>query len=116
MVAGQAYFRTREPLRARTSLAAWNLFLALFSLVGMLRTFPQLVHNLATLTLRENLCANPQATYGSGSTGLWVQLFILSKFPYVSFCQTCVGRWWTHIYTYTHTQILTLAGLYTPFQ
>lgn len=81
MVAGQAYFRTREPLRARTSLAAWNLFLALFSLVGMLRTFPQLVHNLATLTLRENLCANPQATYGSGSTGLWVQLFILSKFP-----------------------------------
>ena len=28
-----------------------------------------------------NLCLDPRSMYGSGSTGLWVQLFILSKLP-----------------------------------
>jgi hypothetical protein len=32
---------------------------------------------------KENFCMDPESSYGSGSTGLWVQLFILSKFPYV---------------------------------
>jgi elongation of very long chain fatty acids protein 6 len=65
----------------RCSLAAWNLFLATFSVIGMLRTGPQLVHNLVTYSIQDNLCLDPLSTYGSGSTGLWVQLFILSKFP-----------------------------------
>ena len=62
-------------------MAAWNLGLSLFSWMGMFRTLPQLLHNLTTMSIRDNLCLDPTETYGSGSTGLWVQLFILSKFP-----------------------------------
>ena len=83
IVAGQAYFRSHDRWHWRTTLALWNAGLSLFSFVGLVRTLPQLVHNLMSYTLTENLCWDPQMTYGSGSTGLWVQLFILSKFPYV---------------------------------
>ena len=78
---GQSFFKTRPAWNWRNALAAWNLLLSVFSWIGMSRTLPQLVHNLSTMSLQENLCSNPQVTYGSGSTGLWVQLFILSKFP-----------------------------------
>lgn len=61
--------------------AAWNLCLSLFSWIGAIRTFPQLIHNLTTFPLRDAFCENPQITHGCGSTGLWVQLFILSKIP-----------------------------------
>ena len=85
IVAGQAYFDTRERWHWRYTMAAWNLFLSVFSFIGMLRTSVHLVHNLTTRSVHDNFCHNPQEAYGSGSTGLWVQLFILSKFPYVSF-------------------------------
>jgi elongation of very long chain fatty acids protein 6 len=81
IVLGQYYFASRPRWNWRGTMAAWNLSLAVFSFVGMARTFPQLLHNLSTMPLRHNLCADPRVTYGSGSTGLWVQLFILSKFP-----------------------------------
>jgi hypothetical protein len=85
IVAGQAYFANRARWNWRYTLAAWNLFLSVFSFTGMARTLPQLVHNLATMSLRDNLCLDPRSTYGSGSSGLWIQLFIVSKFPYVLF-------------------------------
>uniref|UniRef100_A0A7S1ZT57 Elongation of fatty acids protein n=1 Tax=Trieres chinensis TaxID=1514140 RepID=A0A7S1ZT57_TRICV len=78
---GKLYMRDRESWKWRRTLAMWNLGLSVFSWIGMARTLPQLVHNLWTMSLRDNLCTNPEITYGSGSTGLWVQLFVLSKFP-----------------------------------
>lgn len=81
IVIGRKYFATREPLNWRIQLAAWNFSLSLFSFIGMARTAPQLFYNLSTISLRDNLCLDPQITYGSGSSGLWVQLFVLSKFP-----------------------------------
>mmetsp|Transcript_4354 Transcript_4354/g.8370 ORF Transcript_4354/g.8370 Transcript_4354/m.8370 type:complete len:292 (-) Transcript_4354:184-1059(-) len=81
IVLGRKAMETREPWKWRNILAAWNLMLSLFSWVGAFRTAPQLFHNLYHLSLRDNLCLDPEITYGSGSTGLWVQLFVLSKFP-----------------------------------
>jgi hypothetical protein len=78
---GQAYFKGRDRLQWRYTLAAWNFALSTFSFTGMARTLPQLVHNLSTMSLRDNFCLDPKETYGSGSTGLWIQLFIISKFP-----------------------------------
>ncbi len=78
---GVLWFENRERWNWRTSMGIWNLSLSIFSFMGMFRTAPQLWHNLQTYSLRDNLCLDPQSTYGSGSTGLWVQLFILSKFP-----------------------------------
>lgn len=81
VAAGRAHMATRPAGSWRRALAAWNLSLSLFSWLGACRTAPQLYHNLTTHALRDNLCADPATTYGSGATGLWIQLFILSKFP-----------------------------------
>ena len=61
--------------------ALWNLGLSLFSWIGFFRTMPHLLHNLTHFSVRDNICRDPEAMFGSGSTGLWVQLFVLSKFP-----------------------------------
>ena len=78
---GQSYMKTKERYNLRYIMATWNFVLSTFSCMGMIRTLPQLLHNLMTLSLRDNVCLDPRATFGSGSTGLWVQLFVLSKFP-----------------------------------
>ena len=81
ITAGKAFFAQRERLNWRYTMAAWNLFLSVFSFMGMIRTAPHLLHNMTHLSMRDNLCLDPRTTYGSGSTGLWVQFFVLSKFP-----------------------------------
>ena len=81
IVVGKKMMQTREPWKWRKYLAYWNFSLSLFSWIGAFRMVPKLLVNLATLSLRDNVCADPIQTYGSGSTGLWTQLFILSKFP-----------------------------------
>ena len=78
---GQHLMRNKPAWNWRRSMAVWNLSLSLFSWFGMFRTLPQLMHNLYYMSVRDNLCLDPRVTYGSGSSGLWVQLFILSKFP-----------------------------------
>ena len=78
---GQAYFAPQPRWDWRISMAAWNLGLSLFSAIGFLRTAPTLWHNFTHYTLQDNFCFDPESHFGSGSTGLWVQLFILSKFP-----------------------------------
>lgn len=81
IVVGRSYMANRPAWSWRNILAAWNFSLSLFSWIGAFRTAPQLYHNLMTHSLRDNMCLDPATTFGSGSTGLWVQLFILSKFP-----------------------------------
>jgi elongation of very long chain fatty acids protein 6 len=82
IVTGQKYFAQRkQPWDWRKAMAAWNFALSVFSAVGWCRTAPALAHNLWHYSVQDNVCFNPEAHYGSGSTGLWVQLFILSKFP-----------------------------------
>ena len=49
-------------------------------------TFYSIVLSFHSLSIAMSLPLAPCAariTYGSGSSGLWVQLFVLSKFPYV---------------------------------
>eukprot|EP00562_Extubocellulus_spinifer_P029541 CAMPEP_0178719580 /NCGR_PEP_ID=MMETSP0699-20121125/23228_2 /TAXON_ID=265572 /ORGANISM="Extubocellulus spinifer, Strain CCMP396" /LENGTH=303 /DNA_ID=CAMNT_0020369881 /DNA_START=126 /DNA_END=1037 /DNA_ORIENTATION=- len=81
IVCGRAYFEGRPALSWRRALALWNFSLSLFSFIGMIRTAPQLLHNLYHMSLRDNICNNPESQFGSGSTGFWVQMFCLSKFP-----------------------------------
>ena len=71
----------RKSFGWRKALAAWNLSLSLFSIIGFTRVFPQLLHNYATMSVQVNFCTDPTETYGQGSTGLWVCLFVLSKLP-----------------------------------
>ena len=81
IVGGRSFMADRKAWCWRTTLALWNLGLSVFSFCGLMRVAPQLLHNLVTYSLRDNLCNDPETMYGSGSTGMWVQMFVLSKFP-----------------------------------
>mmetsp|Transcript_15061 Transcript_15061/g.41698 ORF Transcript_15061/g.41698 Transcript_15061/m.41698 type:complete len:300 (-) Transcript_15061:384-1283(-) len=78
---GRQFFRERTAWNWRRTMALWNLGLSTFSFLGFLRTSPQLLHNILHYTIADNLCFDPESSFGSGSTGLWVQLFCLSKIP-----------------------------------
>ena len=68
-------------LELRAAMATWNALLSVFSFIGMLRTAPHLLHNVANKDYMTTVCTPPHLDWGSGATGLWVQLFILSKIP-----------------------------------
>mmetsp|Transcript_11101 Transcript_11101/g.24852 ORF Transcript_11101/g.24852 Transcript_11101/m.24852 type:complete len:328 (+) Transcript_11101:135-1118(+) len=81
IVLGRRYFDGRDRWNWRWTLAAWNLLLSVFSCIGFCRTAPAIVHLYTTYSWQENLCFDPESHFGSGTVGLWVQLFCLSKFP-----------------------------------
>lgn len=81
IVWGQATMKKSKAWNLRGFMALWNFSLSTFSWCGLIRTLPQLIHNLSHNTIEQVFCIDPESAFGSGSTGLWVQLFILSKFP-----------------------------------
>lgn len=81
ILVGQRYMRDRKAFDLRWTLAAWNLFLAVFSAWGFVRTTPHLFYNLYAFSFEDTLCNEAVSMYGCGATGLWVQLFIFSKIP-----------------------------------
>jgi len=77
---GQKIMKDRKPFDLRYTLAAWNLFLSLFSFWGAARTVPELLYNVLTKPFDRTVC-DPAVLYGGPGNGLAVQLFILSKLP-----------------------------------
>lgn len=77
---GKKIMENKDSFRWRASMATWNLFLSIFSFMCMIRVIPHLLHNIATGAPRNILCVSPEETYGYGSTGLWITLFMFSKF------------------------------------
>lgn len=79
---GKKYMEKRERFDLRYKLAAWNMLLSVFSFVGAVRTVPDLLYRIATsASLDETMCTAAASSWGTGATGLWVQLFIFSKIP-----------------------------------
>jgi elongation of very long chain fatty acids protein 6 len=78
---GQKIMENYKPFNLIGSLAAWNLFLSLFSTYGAIRTVPHLLHRISTLPFEQTVCEAPYVAYGNGACGLATQLFILSKIP-----------------------------------
>lgn len=82
IVIGRAYFKNRQPVSWRKALALWNLGLSVFSAIGFCRILPHMLHNFYHYSLSEFFCFDPESMYGSDPvTGMWMQLFVLSKFP-----------------------------------
>lgn len=75
---GKKYFEKRDPWNFRTAMAAWNLFLTLYSMLTVLHGFPAF-HRVFTTPFRDTLCIDPTTVFG-GSAFVWTQLFVLSKF------------------------------------
>jgi hypothetical protein len=74
-------------LKDKRVLAAWNLLLAAFSLVGFLRTMPHLLfyalsHEQGLAAgFKASVCRPAETSFGQGAAGLWTMLFIFSKVP-----------------------------------
>lgn len=67
--------------KLRGPFAAWNLILAIFSMIGTTRTLPHLMRALHTEGFTSTCCKDPKDWYLDGPVGLWVGLFIFSKIP-----------------------------------
>jgi len=78
---GPRFFNNRKPWNFRNGLAAWNFFLSTFSFVGAMRLVPQVLFLLTNYPIRENICGDVGFFYSRGSSGFYVQMFVLSKFP-----------------------------------
>lgn len=98
----------REPMKLKTQLQAWNLFLAVFSFFGTLRTVPHLLIVLYRYGFRYQVCAPAEDNYALGAVGLWGMLFAHSK--YLEFIDTAFlvlrKRNVEFIHWYHHTTVL----------
>jgi hypothetical protein len=61
-------------------LILWNASLCVFSLLGFFRVFPFFSYVLLSSHPSYLFCTSPLTSYGSGPVGLWVILFMWSKF------------------------------------
>lgn len=77
---GTSHMQDKKPYNLKTTLALWNLFLAVFSFIGMMRTGPHLVMMLHTYGFEYTVCRAGRRGYACGATGFWVALFIFSKY------------------------------------
>lgn len=75
------HLRHRAAFRLRAPFAAWNLVLAVFSLLGAARTVPHLARAVQRDGFRSTVCRDPREWYLDGAVGMWVALFIVSKLP-----------------------------------
>ncbi|XP_076361196.1 very long chain fatty acid elongase 6-like isoform X2 [Tachypleus tridentatus] len=77
---GQAYMQSRPRYELRRVLAAWNVFLAAFSIIGTVRTLPEMIHVLREYGLQHSVC-NPSFIEQVKVSGFWTWMFTLSKVP-----------------------------------
>lgn len=75
---GRAYMKSRPKYELRTALIAWNFVLAVFSLMGSIRVWPEFISTFRTKGLIHTMCSSD---YTHGVNGAWSWLFILSKLP-----------------------------------
>jgi len=71
----------QKPLNLKFSFAMWNLLLSVFSCMGVTRIVPHLVRTLSQEGFVYSVCEEPRNWYSKGPCGLWMTMFVLSKFP-----------------------------------
>lgn len=69
--------RNRQPFSLFVPLNCWNLFLAVFSIVGSIKLTPEFFDTLFNKGFQDSYCKIHDFT--SGNNGYWVWLFIVSK-------------------------------------
>lgn len=72
---------SKKAIKCTNLLSFWNLTLSIFSFCGMIRTVPEILYRLHTESFISTITTPSLTSWGVGATGLWVQLFVFSKFP-----------------------------------
>ena len=75
---GNVWMRSRVKYELRFFLIIWNLFLAVFSITGAIRSFPEFYYALTQHGIVYSIC---DGSYAYGITGFWAFMFIMSKVP-----------------------------------
>jgi len=81
IVFGQRIMKDRSPFDLKYPLAAWNLFLGVFSIIGTIRLVPYVLYVAYRKGFTYLMCRSATTTLVNGPAMLWVELFIWSKFP-----------------------------------
>uniref|UniRef100_A0A915E0D0 Elongation of very long chain fatty acids protein n=1 Tax=Ditylenchus dipsaci TaxID=166011 RepID=A0A915E0D0_9BILA len=74
--AGQKFMDSRKALALDGALFWWNLGLALFSMMGMVRMAPEMWWSINSNSLTYSICT---ASFAQGVTGFWTENFAMSK-------------------------------------
>lgn len=72
----RSYLKDRQGYQLRGLLFVWNVCLAVFSIIGTIRTVPELVGVLGNQGWTYSVCNN---SFYRGQTGLWAYAFVFSK-------------------------------------
>uniref|UniRef100_A0A3Q3WDE9 Elongation of very long chain fatty acids protein n=1 Tax=Mola mola TaxID=94237 RepID=A0A3Q3WDE9_MOLML len=76
---GQHYMKPRPKMNLRLPLVLWSLSLALFSIIGAVRTGAYMFHVLGSRGFRGSIC--DQSFYNGPVSKFWAYAFVLSKAP-----------------------------------
>ena len=68
----------RPAFDLRGPLTVWSMFLAMFSIMGTVRTLPEFMHTLYTHGFYHSLCI-PSFIENDRVSGFWTWMFVLSK-------------------------------------
>lgn len=74
--AGERWMRSQSPYNLRIPLFLWSAVLSLFSIIGTLRTVPELYRGLFDYGWTYTVC---DPYFYHGSTGFWAFVFTMSK-------------------------------------
>uniref|UniRef100_A0A3P8TAK5 Elongation of very long chain fatty acids protein n=1 Tax=Amphiprion percula TaxID=161767 RepID=A0A3P8TAK5_AMPPE len=77
--AGRHYMKPRPRMNLRLPLVVWSLSLAVFSIVGSVRTGSYMFHILSSSGFRRSIC--DQSFYSGPVSKFWAYTFVLSKAP-----------------------------------
>jgi len=77
---GPRFMANHKPFDLSSALKYWNLFLAVYSIIGVTRVVPYLFLFLSRFGWTTTLCAPCLLSFGRGPVGLWTMFFIYSKF------------------------------------
>ena len=72
----QKYMKNRPAYEFRTPMVMWSGVLAIFSIIGAIRTIPERFHVLYNYGWRDSVC---NGEYYTGPVAFWSLLFTLSK-------------------------------------
>lgn len=75
---GQRYMKNRPRMKLTTPLALWNVSLAVFSILGVIRSFPELTYILQEFGFAHSVCSTSYYM-AVKVTAFWTWAFILSK-------------------------------------
>ncbi|CAL8297809.1 unnamed protein product [Merluccius merluccius] len=76
---GQHFMKERQKLNLRRPLVLWSLSLAVFSIVGAVRTGWYMLHVLSSSGFKTSIC--DQGFYYGPVSKFWAYAFVLSKAP-----------------------------------